>query len=443
MLAEQGFLGRVGRVLRRPRVTDSVLAVAYTVAALVLGQEPEPGDWHALDARGALLTVLIGVALAARRMAPVPVLGATVAVWLVYIALGYWPVVNSPAVLLALYAVAVSTGRAATVVCSVAVGAAWVVAGVIYREHGSMSSVLVQAVAFPLGVALLGRTAGLAAERSVRLAELTRRLRAEQEARAAQAVTEALTEERVRIARELHDVVAHHLSVVSLQAGLASYVFEGDPRTARGALDTIAGTSREALDELRRMLTLLRVGSVGAEDGVVEEDEGPAPGLGRVEELLARVRGAGVAAELLWEGEPFALPPGMDLCVYRVIQEALTNVLKHAGPATATVSVRFRPHHLTVRVTDDGAGLRDSAGLPGLPGVPGVPGGAASAGHGLIGMRERARVYRGTVSAGPRPEGGFEVLLTLPAPRGPEDGEAASRSALHSDSSDAAGGPPL
>ncbi|MFI5527720.1 sensor histidine kinase [Kitasatospora sp. NPDC051853] len=404
----RGFLGRVGRGLRRPRVVDAGLAVAYTLAALVLGREAPPGGWHAPDGRGALLTVLIGLALAARRVAPVPVLGMTVAVWLVSIGLGYWPVVNSPAVLLALYAVAAASGPVATVLCSVSVGLAWVVAGLIHRAHGSMDSVLVQAVAFPVGVALLGRTAGLAAERSVRLAELTRRLRAEQEARAEQAVTEALTEERVRIARELHDVVAHHLSVVSLQAGVASYVFESDPKTARGALDTIAETGREALDELRRMLTLLRVGPDGSngptEDGT-EVDEGPAPGLGRVEELLARVRAAGVPAELRCEGEPFALPPGMDLCAYRVVQEALTNVLKHAGPATATVRVRYGPQRLTVRVTDDGAGV----------------GGGPSAGHGLIGMRERARVYHGTVSAGPRPEGGFEVLLTLPAPGRSED----------------------
>ncbi|MFJ8043538.1 sensor histidine kinase [Kitasatospora sp. NPDC096147] len=430
MLARRGWLGRdvpgrahgwpasVSAWAHWPLLADLAVAVAHITAGVLLALHPEPGAWHALDAPGAVLTVLIGASLAARRRAPVRVLSVMLVLWVASMLLGTWPVVNSPGVLLALYTVATTTPPRTAGRAAVAVGAAWVGAGLIYWEQSNMAAVLVQAVVFPVGVVRLGRTAWQSTQRSLRLAELTRQLEAEQEARAARAVTEALTEERVRIARELHDVVAHHLSVVSLQAGVASYVFEGDPQAARGALDTIAHTGREALEELRRMLTLLRIGPLGPEEGDgAEPDGGPAPGLGRVEELLARVRCAGVPAELRWEGEPFALPPGMDLCAYRVVQEALTNVLKHAGPATVTVSVRYRPQDLTVRVADDGAGAAPAGSPTGVAtGSTAGPAAGATTGHGLIGMRERSRVYRGTVTAGPRPEGGFEVLLVLPAP---------------------------
>ncbi|MFE1318578.1 sensor histidine kinase [Kitasatospora phosalacinea] len=376
---------------------DSVLAALYAVGSLVLGQEAPPAPWHPVDALGRVLILLVGGALVARRVAPVPVLAVVVALWLGYIGCGYWPVVNSPAVLLALYAVAAAHRTRTAAVCAAAVGAAWLVAGLLGGRYTALPAVAVQAVAFPGVVAFLGRTAGVSAERSRRLAELTDRLRAEQELRAERAVTE----ERVRIARELHDVVAHHMSMVSLQAGMAGYVVEADPATAKGALETIAATSREALEELRRLLALLRVGPEHGPDEAAEY--APAPGLDRLEELVRRVRAAGVPTELRLEGTPFRLPPGMDLCAYRVVQEALTNVLRHAGPAAAVVLVRYAARTLTVRVTDDGS-------------RPAVPDGASTGGHGLIGMHERAKIYRGTVSAGPRAGGGFEVELRLPAP---------------------------
>lgn len=389
--------------LRQPLVVDSLLAAAYAIAALVIGQEAQPGAWHSLDGRGALLTLLISGALVARRIFPAPVLCSVVVLWLVYIAAGYWPVVNSPSALLALYSVAAACRPRTTGACAAAVAAAWVLTGLLYSaDYASMDAVVVQAIAFPAGVVLLGRTAGIAAERSRRLAAMTHRLRAEQEARARQAVTE----ERVRIARELHDVVAHHMSVVSLHAGMASYVFAADPETAREALGTIAATSREALEELRRLLVLLRETPDPAEpdagnDGREAAGFAPAPGLDRLDELLSRVRAAGVPVELQVEGTPFRLRAGMDLCAYRVIQEALTNVLKHAAPASVTVGIRYEAQSVSVRVTDNGT--RPASVDSGAP-----------VGHGLIGMRERARIYQGTVSAGPRPEGGFEVQLSLP-----------------------------
>ncbi|MEX0171389.1 sensor histidine kinase [Streptomyces sp. LMG1-1-1.1] len=394
--------------MRRPLVVDSLLAAGYATTSLLLGMERPPTGWSEMDATGALLTVLTSLALVARRMTPVAVLSVVVVLWVVYIACGYWPVVNSPATLLALYTVAATRPGRSGPIGGAAVGVAWLLAGLSNVDNGSMKTVLVQAVAFPAVVVLIGRGAGRAVERSRELARLTRRLQVEQEARASQAVTE----ERVRIARELHDVVAHHMSVVSLQAGMASYVFEGDPATAKRALDTIAATSREALEELRRLLALLRVGpeDVRAADGGTgtdgaEDAYAPAPGLERLDALLLRVREAGVPVALEVTGEPYPLPPGMDLCAYRVIQEALTNVLRHAGPATATVTVGYRPQALTVRIADDGQGRVPAVDRPNV-------------GHGLIGMCERARIYQGTVNVGPQPGGGFEVLLSLPTPTG-------------------------
>ncbi|MFD7730517.1 sensor histidine kinase [Kitasatospora phosalacinea] len=406
MQPEPAILHRLTARLQQPLPADSLFAALYATASLVIGQETPPGPWRSLDAVGAALTVLISAALVARRNAPVTVLAAVIVLWIAYIGCGYWPVVNSPAVLLALYTVAAARGPRTTWVCAVAVGSAWVLSGLLAGESADMPAVLVQACAFPVVIGFLGRAAGRFAESNRRLAELTRLLRAEQDLRAEQAVTE----ERVRIARELHDVVAHHMSMVSLQAGMASYVFERDPATAKGALETIAVSSREALEELRRMLVLLRVGpqdgarpadAAGLAGGAA--DLAPAPGLDRLEELLQRMRAAGVPTELRCEGSPFPLPPGMDLCVYRVIQEALTNVLKHAGPAEVTVAIRYSPQTLTVGVTDSGRGADPAVSVPGT-------------GHGLIGMRERAKIYRGTVSAGPRIGGGYEVLLNLPSP---------------------------
>ncbi|MFF1303307.1 sensor histidine kinase, partial [Streptomyces sp. NPDC058307] len=236
------------------------------------------------------------------------------------------------------------------------------------------------------------------AERGERLAVLSEQLRLEQEEKEQQAVMA----ERMSIARELHDVIAHHVSAISVQTGLAGYVFTSDPRTARTALETIAGSAHEAMAEMRRMLVVLREGTERAQEGVGGHTA--APGLGRLDQLARRVEAAGVSVEVRITGAPFALPPGVDLCVYRVIQEALTNVMKHAPAASASVWVHFDEGAVRVRVADDGQGA--------------IPVGttAGPAGHGLIGMRERAGIYGGTVTAGPAPQGGFEVALTVPLP---------------------------
>ncbi|WP_327411639.1 sensor histidine kinase [Streptomyces sp. NBC_01233] len=363
-----------------------------------------------MDGLGAVLTVLVGLVLLARRIAPAGVFATSCALWILFIACGYWPVINSMPPLLGLYTVAATRSLRTSLVCAVAVAGTWVYAGLSNAANSSMPTVFAQAVLFPAVVFVVGRGSGRLAERNRQFAELTFQLRRQQEEKARQ----ALTEERVRIARELHDVFAHHMSVISLQAGVASYVFPTNPALSRQALDTIAGTSREALEEMRRMLVLLRVGQEGLPEGRVDPDDAdealedggayaPAPGLDLLDPLLERVRGAGVQATMEVVGSPVLLPQGMGLCAYRVIQEALTNVLKHAGPTRADVTIRYATRTIEVCVTDEGSGT--------FP-----PNTAITPGHGLIGMMERAKIYGGTVTAGPRTLRGFEVRLVLPAP---------------------------
>ncbi|MFC9815519.1 sensor histidine kinase [Streptomyces virginiae] len=392
----------------RSLAVDSGLALGYVGAGLLLGRERPPAGWQPLDELGAVLTVLVGLALLARRIAPVAVFATSNALWIVFIACGYWPVVNSMPPLLGLYTVAATRGLRTSVGCAVVVTGTWVYAGLGNAENSSMPTVLAQAVLFPAVVFVVGRGSGRLAERNRQFAELTFQLREQQEENARR----ALTEERVRIARELHDVVAHHMSVISLQAGMASYVFPTDPAASRRALDTIAGTSREALEEMRRMLDLLRVGREDRPDGRTDLDPdpdadpdddayAPAPGLELLDRLLDRVRGAGVHVTMEVVGTPTPLPQGMELCVYRVIQEALTNVLKHAGPTSAAVTLRHESRAVVVTVTDEGSGaFRTNTVI--------------APGHGVIGMRERAKIYGGSVTAGPRTRGGFEVRLVLP-----------------------------
>ncbi|MFE1511642.1 sensor histidine kinase [Streptomyces sp. DSM 116494] len=386
---------------------DVTVAVAFTVVAVLLGREPERGaGWQAQDGVGVALTCLVNAPLAFRRRAPLTVFLVSGAAWALFIGLGYWPVVNSVGPFFALYTVAALRPLCPAVACTVLVGVVWVFAG--WRAGQATPAVLAQAAVFPAVGCRAGVAARISARRADRLAELTEQLRREQRDR----MRRAVAEEQRRIARELHDVVAHHMSVINVQGGLAGYVFDSDPETARTALRTIGETSQEGLGELRRMLTLLRTppedGAGAPADGLGEADAGatpyaPMPGLSRLGEMAERVRAAGVPVELRTEGTPRPLAPGVDLCAYRVVQEALTNVIKHARPAAATVVVAYGPRELTVAVTDDG---RPKGSLP-----ANVP---SSSGHGLIGMRERARLYGGTVDVGPRADGGFGVCLTLP-----------------------------
>jgi signal transduction histidine kinase len=220
----------------------------------------------------------------------------------------------------------------------------------------------------------------------VRLALENAALAAERDVRAA----EAVVEERARIARELHDVVAHAISVIVLQARGGRRVLATSPEDARTALDTIEHTGEQALEEMRRLLAMLRYDE--------EHRLSPHPGLHALDDLAGSMTRMGLPVELVREGTPVELAAGIDLSAYRIVQEALTNALKHAGPARARVRVAYTHDHLDLEVVDDGPGTGTGGG----------------SGHGLVGIRERAELYGGHVEAGRRPDGGYAVRARLP-----------------------------
>jgi signal transduction histidine kinase len=222
-----------------------------------------------------------------------------------------------------------------------------------------------------------------------------------------EAASKAVAEERLRIARELHDVVAHSMSVIAVQAGYGQYVIDTQPADARTALGAIQATSREALDEMRRMLGALR-----------QADESDVTGLADLDRLVARTASAGVQVDVNRRGTPRELPAGFDLSAYRIVQEALTNVVKHARTSSCQVLVGYGRDELVLEVTDNGAGLPAMA-LAGEATPDSVFRDAiGGSGHGIIGMRERVSLLGGEFSAGPLPGYGFQVSAHLPLPAG-------------------------
>jgi signal transduction histidine kinase len=217
------------------------------------------------------------------------------------------------------------------------------------------------------------------------------------------------TEERLQIAREVHDVVAHTMSVIAVQAGVASYVGAAEPGEAIRALSSIEETSRGALREMRALLNLLRAEGNGTAPGQREADMVPVPGLADLGTLAARTGEAGVQVDVDVRGERRGLPAGLDLAAYRVIQEAVTNVIKHAATDRCTVTVDYREDSLIVEITDAGTGAGAVRAGDG-PAGDGWP----AAGHGIAGMRERVGMYRGEFRAGPRPGRGFGVTARFP-----------------------------
>ncbi len=201
----------------------------------------------------------------------------------------------------------------------------------------------------------------------------------------------AIVEERARIARELHDVVAHSISVMVLQARGGRRVLESDPADAREAFGVIESTGQQALDEMRRLVGMLRSGDESL-------PLAPQPSLKELGTLVDQVRAAGLPVQLAIEGEPRDLPPGVDLSAFRIVQEALTNALTHAGPARARVVLRYRTDELELEISDDGPGTGDGSG----------------SGYGLVGMRERVLVYGGELQAGRQPGGGYALRVRLP-----------------------------
>ena len=245
-----------------------------------------------------------------------------------------------------------------------------------------------------IGIALRNRRAATEA----RVREADKRAEAER-----QSAARVLAEERLRIAQELHDVVAHSMSVIAVQAGVGAHVLHERPEQARAALDAISATSRGTLTEMRRLLGVLR-------DSDGARSHAPAPGLSDLPRLVDDVRAAGVPATLHVEGTADGVHAGLELSAYRVVQEALTNVLKHAGkPTRVDVTVRHLPGLLAVEVTDDGRGLAARSSNGDAAGAP-----TEGSGHGLVGMRERVELWGGELSVGPAPGGGYRVTALLP-----------------------------
>ena len=369
-----------------------LIAVVAWGPPRLIGPTPITGPWWLR----ALLPLLLGVPLVLRRRAPLLMWLAIWAGMALALTLNrpldpdFGPYPGTPAPFtFVLLAAAYSLGAHASVRRAAAglVVAAPVVAelshngrlGLLFGSQGGSADValaLLQLAAFWLaGVLVRGRRQ--AAELAARSAALERQ--AEQ----------AAVAERARIARELHDIVAHHLSVVVLHAAGARAAGGADPET----LEEIEQSGRRALTETRRLFGVLR--EPGEETG-----RAPQPGISELPALAGRLRAAGLEVSLSVDGDHAALPPGVNVSAYRIVQEALTNVLKHAGQARAEVTVGCADSAVTIEVTDDG---------PGSPAPPALTGG-----QGLTGMRERVAVFGGDLRAGPRPGGGFSVCARLP-----------------------------
>ena len=368
--------------VRRGAVLGAVVVAAIQVAGTAgaahghaaTGRPYEPLAWG--------LLVLSAAGLLLRRRSAVAALVATaVPVW-VYLALGY---PRGPVYLAVIGALigALARGRRVAAWVALAVGYpmfVWV-APLVAGEPPPQPATAVGTAAWLVACAAIVELVKSRRERAVEF----RRTRAEESRRRA-------GEQRMAIARELHDVLAHHISLISVQAGVALHLMDEQPEQARTALTAIRQASRESLGELRSVLELLRHGEEGA-------PRAPAPGLEALDALVERTSAAGLPVTVEVTGAARPLPAAVGLAAYRIVQEALTNVTRHAGrPVTATVRLDYAPDQLTVEVTDDGPGAEDASGT----------------GSGLLGMAERAAALGGQLDAGPRPGGGFRVAARLP-----------------------------
>jgi signal transduction histidine kinase len=430
-----GWYARLGQWSDRHQFgvdLSATLVVALLLVPASAAFAPNAGavGAHLSGGWGAVWAVAVLAPLPWRRTRPVASAVAVFAAALGHLLAGYLVLVPADfAVLVALYSVTVHGPRWAhrTAIVSALAGA--LLLGVALGLQTGRLTDLAITVAFSStfgGVTFLAVWAFGLARRSRRetiaaLVDRAQRLEVERDQQA-QIATAA---ERARIAREMHDIVAHSLSVVIAQADGGRYAASADPAAAQRALATVSDTGRAALADMRRLLGVLRSDPPRPVGPAPGQPDGPAPlpgpaetvpaALERVpqpdtadlEQLVAQVRDSGLRVSLVRVGQPRTLPPGAGLTVYRVCQEALTNVLKHAGPDPAvTVVVRWGATTLDLEVGDDGRGA--AAGATTTPQHPG--------GYGLLGMRERAALFGGTVSVGPRPGGGFRVHLVLPVP---------------------------
>jgi signal transduction histidine kinase len=394
------------RVRRLPApVVDGLLAIGagWLAVSSALGDARRGAE---LPRLGVVLLLALVPALWLRRRWPGTVLLAVAGIQAGLFALRVQPSANFLVEMAAPYSLALYGSRRAQRASAVAAAVALLVlalpVGLPSAQRGQAVTVLVVGVV----AWLVGNTIRERRGRFVDLEDRAARLERERELEARRAVAE----ERLRIARELHDVVAHNLSVVVVQAQAAQRVLDRDTGRARAVIASIEGTGREALDEMRQLLGVLRGGVPdGPEDGAGGEF-GPQPGLARLGELVEQVRAAGLPVTVHVEGTQRPLGAAADLSAFRIVQEALTNTLKHAGPASAEVLLSYGEHDLELTVSDDGRGA--AAGLSRDRDRGGT--GPAGSGHGLVGMRERVALFGGELTAGPRPGGGYQIRARLP-----------------------------
>jgi len=379
--------------LRNPRMQgtgDALLAVVLAVTSVVPVLVKHDPSWGRPEALGVALALLSTVPVAWRARRPLTALAIVLAAnaACIYAAAPHQAAFQ-PFVALVLTAYSAGSraeGRRALWVPPLLVVATTPVF-VAARLHGQDSGNIIPSFIWLVAAWATGRTVRSWRHKNVALERANRELAAQRELQAQAAVAV----ERGRIARELHDVVAHNVSMMVVQAGAAGRVLYGEQPDVRNALEVIAATGRETVDEMRTLLGVLRSG-----DGPASLK--PQPGLADLEQLVSGVREAGLPVTLRIEGTPQPLPPALDLSAFRIVQEALTNTLKHAGTARAEVAVRYEDGLVSLEIADTGRG----------------PGGGRGTGHGLVGMRERAAMLGGELEALPRPEGGFAVRARLP-----------------------------
>jgi signal transduction histidine kinase len=379
-----------------PFVADALLAALLAVidlVAMTTNPQPPGPDTHGPSVFGAVFLLMESVPLAWRRTRPVVVFILVMIGFFVYQSAGF-PNAPQLGLLISLYGIgAYCNKRTARRLAGIAIPllTVFTIMGVIFTEEVSAGDVVPTLVllitVFMAGEAV--RTRHAYAQTLEERAALLERERDEKARRAVDA-------ERQRIARELHDVIAHNVSVMVVQAGAGRRIAEERPHESAQLLHSIETTGRQALSEMRRLLGVLR------QDGGAESEREPQPGLAGLERLLEQVRETGLHVELAVEGDPRPLAPGVDLSAYRIVQEALTNTLRHAGPATTRVRVCYMDDMLEIRVSDDGRGPSFELGD------------GRADGQGLVGMRERVALFGGELKVGPRTGGGFEVRARLP-----------------------------
>ncbi|MEU8890273.1 sensor histidine kinase [Streptomyces sp. NPDC048442] len=385
-------------IRRHPTSVDSFWAV------ILLGMSAMSAGSIGSGAGGAAVVVcvlLMCLTVALRRRAPEKMVVLAVVTGLLQVALGIEPNVSNFAMLVVVYTVAANGARWAS---RLALGASLVSATISQLRWPVEKGDTVAPIAFAIFLTVpfvlawvLGDSMRTRRAYFAQLEERATRLEKEREAQAKVAVAA----ERARIARELHDVVAHNVSVMVVQADGAAYVMDASPEQAKQALETISMTGRQALAEMRRLLGVLRTG-----EQQVSGEYVPQPDVQQIEDLVEQVRTAGLTVDFKIEGTARPLPSGVELTAYRIVQEALTNTRKHGGPeAGASVRLVYFDDGLGLLVEDDGRGASHELYQDG---------GADGQGHGLIGMRERVGMVGGTLDAGPRPGGGFRISALLP-----------------------------